>query len=68
MRACSAHESDRRSQQLALTDAGTEVLARAVPLVEAVYASAWTPLPEPQLHALASQLQLVQAHLHADQP
>ena len=64
----SAHDSDRRSQQLALTEAGAEVLARALPLAEAVYASAWAPLQEQQLHALASQLQLVQAHLHAGQP
>ncbi|WP_427308483.1 hypothetical protein [Cupriavidus sp. H39] len=54
--------------QLALTEASAEVLAQAVPRVEAAYASTSAPLPEPQLHDLARQLQLVHAYLRADQP
>lgn len=64
----SAHESDRRSQQLTLTEAGAEALAQAVPLVEAVYASTWAPLSEQQLHAVARQLHLVHTGLRTDQP
>lgn len=64
----SAHDKDRRSLQLALTEAGAQALARAVPLVEAAYADAWAPLPEPQLHAMARQLHQVQARLRAGRP
>ena len=59
----SAHESDRRSQQLALTAAGAEALAVAVPLVEGVYAGTWTPLDEQQMQAMARQLSLVHVQL-----
>lgn len=58
----SLHAHDRRSLQIALTAAGTQALAQAVPLVEAVYAGTWAPLGE-GVHTIAQQLGQVHAQL-----
>ena len=57
------HAQDRRGLQVTLTPSGTALLARAVPLVEAAYTSAWAPLAEGEVHTLAEQLAQVHTHL-----
>ena len=57
------HAQDRRGLLITLTPAGSDLLAQAVPLVQATYKDAWAPLGEGALHTLAAQLTQVHEHL-----
>ena len=47
---------DRRSLALRLTDAGQQLLAQAIPLMEQAHLDAWATLGAPDTHAIQQQL------------
>lgn len=58
---------DRRSLQLALTPAGTQLLQRCVPVVQQVYLQAWACLGEQATRLLQQQLRQVHSGLQQPQ-
>ena len=59
----SADAQDRRSLQLLLTPDGVALLARAMPVVQAVYLEIWSSIGEAATHQMQEQLRRVHDRL-----
>ena len=59
----SADAQDRRSLQLLLTPDGAALLARAMPVVQAVYLEIWSSIGEAATHQMQQQLRRVHDRL-----
>ena len=53
------NQTDRRGLELQLTDAGAQLLAQAIPLIEAVHQQTWAPLGDKHTHAMHLHLRKV---------